>query len=194
MKDANVRIPIGHYASPSFDSPHKGQATLPVPFGPPLLVESYLELTDTRQPRGKGGAQLAAVLERYFPLPLRLTQRWSKPFKGQRRLYAWEALPPEGFVALGMLCSTSEEAPPLESIRCVPLEWCKLASAPPEFLWDDSGSSGTPGSIWVINKLRLIAVIPGHDPPPGPFYELRHDHLFLGDVVAAGSSIASSTC
>mmetsp|Transcript_58602 Transcript_58602/g.160808 ORF Transcript_58602/g.160808 Transcript_58602/m.160808 type:complete len:91 (-) Transcript_58602:85-357(-) len=84
-----------------------------------------------------------------------------------------------------MLCSTSEAPPPVESIRCVPLRWVCPSSTPPQKVWDDAGSSGTQGSIWIVNNLRLIAVSAGHDAPAGPFYELRADHFAIAELLAA---------
>ena len=131
---------------------------------------------------------LGSVVERFLPPPVRLTQCWCKRSKGQRQLYAWEAVPPEGFVALGMLCSTSEVPPPIESIRCVPRSWVRPSHTEPQKVWDDSGSSGTQGSIWVVNNLRLIAVTAGHEPPAGPFYEFMSDRSFLSELVSADTS------
>ena len=143
---------------------------------------------------------MPAVLARFLPPPVRLTQRWAKRSKGQRQLFAWEAVPPEGYVSLGMLCSTTPNAPPREAIRCVPAAWVVPATTPPRKVrhnsllvalhvrasalpersarrlaqvWDDSGSSGAQGSIWLVNRLNLIAVTPGHEPPTGPFYDLK---------------------
>jgi hypothetical protein len=33
-------------------------------------------------------------------------------------------------------------------------------------LWDDTGAGGgKPGSIWVVNNMDLMYVVPGYDPP-----------------------------
>ena len=116
---------------------------------------------------------------------MRLTRRWAKRGGGQV-LTAWEAVPPPGFVALGMLCSPTDDAPPVDAIRCVPISWVEESDQPPRKVWDDSGSSGAVGSIWVVNKLQLIAVCAGHDPPAGPgptgrFYTLKAERLWLGE-------------
>lgn len=87
-------------------------------------------------------------------------------------------------MALGMLCSTSEAPPPVDSIRCVPMAWVRLATTPPVKVWDDAGSSGTPGSIWIVNSLKLVVVNAGHDAPAGPFYELKSDRLSLQELTA----------
>lgn len=51
--------------------------------------------------------------------------------RGARSLYAWKAIPPEGFVAMGMLCTTTDEPPDVTAMRCVPLKWCSPTKVPP---------------------------------------------------------------
>ena len=181
MERASLRVCLGHYASASFEPPHK----IKRPSG--TMKESCLELTDAQQPmwRLQTSSWLPSVVDRFLLPPVRLTQCWCKRFKGQRQLYAWEAVPPEGYVALGMLCSTSEVPPPVEAIRCVPFSWVRLSSLAPQKVWDDAGSSGTEGSIWIVNNLRLIAVTAGHDAPAGPFYELKAERAHLSELLAS---------
>lgn len=40
-------------------------------------------------------------------------------------------------------------------------------------VWDDAGTEGRAGSIWVMNSLHLMAVGAGHEPPQGPFWDLK---------------------
>lgn len=47
-----------------------------------------------------------AVLAAVFPHPLRFKQAWHLA-RGDKFLYAWKAVPPEGFLALGNICSTT---------------------------------------------------------------------------------------
>lgn len=185
-----LRLCLGHYASPRLEPPHRLKRPRST------CKESYLEFTDTQLSvwRLHRPALISSIVDRLLPPPVRLTQRWSKRFplinkespKGQRQLYAWEAVPPEGFVALGMICSTTESPPPVTSVRCVPLAWVQQSTFVPEKVWDDAGTSGTHGSIWVINQLRLIAVTPGHDAPEGPFYDLKWDHGLLSQLQGGG--------
>ncbi len=51
--------------------------------------------------------------------------------RGARSLYAWKAVPPEGYIAMGMLCTTTDEAPDVMAMRCVPLKWCSPTKVPP---------------------------------------------------------------
>lgn len=40
-------------------------------------------------------------------------------------------------------------------------------------VWDDAGTEGRAGSIWVMNSLHLMAAGAGHDPPQGPFWDMK---------------------
>lgn len=40
-------------------------------------------------------------------------------------------------------------------------------------VWDDAGTEGRAGSIWMVNSLRLMAAGVGHDPPEGPFWDMK---------------------
>jgi hypothetical protein len=103
---------------------------------------------------------------------MRFKQMWQLP-RGNKPLYAWKPLPPDGYVALGMVCTASDAAPDVSSIRCVPAAWCTVTKFTPVKVWDDSGAGGgKPGSIWIVNPHGLIAIVAGHDAPKETFYEL----------------------
>ena len=76
-------------------------------------------------------------------------------------------------------------------------------------MWDDAGSHGAQGSVWVINSLRLVAIVPGHEvrlrrtgvrpgrayasadcflsyrqAPRGPFYDLKPPLTLDGIAIA----------
>ncbi len=42
-------------------------------------------------------------------------------------------------------------------------------------VWDDAGTEGRAGSIWMVNSLHLMAAGAGHDPPQGPFWDMKVD-------------------
>ena len=124
---------------------------------------------------------LDAVLAQYLPHPVRFRQVWNQQ-RGRRPFFAWQPVPPgEEFIALGMVGTTSEEPPPVDSMRCVHKSLCMRPIMAPQKIWDDSGSSGRQGSIWVVNSLGLLTVSRSHDLPPGPFYQLKSDSFFLVD-------------
>ena len=47
-------------------------------------------------------------------------------------------------------------------------------------MWDDSGAGGgKPGSIWTVNSLDMVAIVPGHDAPKEIFYEFKKKDFSL---------------
>jgi len=48
-------------------------------------------------------------------------------------------------------------------------------------VWEDSGTAGRKGSLWRVNSMGLVEGTTGHDPPPGPFYDmvLTDDNAWL---------------
>lgn len=58
----------------------------------------------------------------------------------------------------------------LNSVDCVPFMCMHLSFAQ---VWDDVGTEGRAGSIWVVNSLHLMVATVGHDPPTGPFWDLK---------------------
>lgn len=63
----------------------------------------------------------------------------------------WLPLPPEGYVALGLVCSINHEKPSLNAVRCVREDLVTAASVG-ALIWDDRGSRTTPDfSAWSID-------------------------------------------
>jgi Ca2+-binding EF-hand superfamily protein len=179
FRPACVRVCLGHYASTDLAKPGAtaGVVRLPVP--------RTLEIVDRRVGRWRlppaDTSELEAFVAAALPPPVRFTLRWSKRLApGGAELYAWEGVPPPGHAALGALCTGSADPPPVDEMRCVPLAWLVHTTAPPIKVWDDAGAGGARGSVWVVNTLGMLAVVPGHDPPRGPFYELDLDAMFAG--------------
>lgn len=163
-KDA---IPLGHFSGVGYDNPNRD--------GKDRLC---LEVTDTTGSWVGGSSWLPHVLDRYMPHPARFRLAWSVTH-GSNPFYAWEPVPPgEEFVALGFIGSKVDKEPDVTCMRCVPLDWVK----PSGFLqkvWDDSGSGGRQGSIWVFNTLGLIGFVSGNDPPRKKGYDLKSRRFFL---------------
>lgn len=123
-----------------------------------------------------------AVISKYFPNPLRYKQMWHLA-RGVKPLYAWKPIPPDGFIALGVVCTTSEVPPSIDAVHCVPSRWCMVTKFNPVKIWDDSGAGGgRPGSIWIINPHGLITLVPGHDAPKDCFHELLHSSFPLEEL------------
>ena len=90
-----TRVFLGHYACTGFVNPDTTKkATKYV----------LIELTDNATTRLLKSKTLETVLSSLFPHPLRMKKVWSL-IRGNKSFYAWKAVPPEGFVALGMLCT-----------------------------------------------------------------------------------------
>ncbi|WLH36014.1 Vps62-related protein [Pseudomonas sp. FP2196] len=65
---------------------------------------------------------------------------WKDSGSGSKRdLSIWRPIPPEGYVALGSVCSSSHEKPSLNAVRCV-REDLVIASGLIEHVWNDKGS------------------------------------------------------
>ena len=161
-----VRVCLGHYASSGLHDPLKGAAAATKKF-------LTIELTDMATLRFRREKALQAVLDRILPPPVRFKLVWHLA-RGNKSLYAWKPVAPEQFVALGMVCTTTDEPPSAASIRCVPMRWCALTTTRPTKVWDDTGGGGgKAGSIWTVNSMDMIAVVQGHDPPRDPSYELN---------------------
>lgn len=138
-----------------------------------------IEVTDYATLRMQRSRVLAAVLDYALPHPLRFKQVWHFS-RGDKSMFAWRPVPPDNFVALGMVCSVSDKEPDVKSIRCVPMAWCAPSRKPAVKVWDDTGAGGgKPGSMWSINSFNMIAVVPGHDAPKEVFYDLNSTRFFI---------------
>lgn len=74
----------------------------------------------------------------------------------------------------------ADKEPDLKTIRCVPRAWCTVSKVVPVKLWDDTGAGGgKAGSIWLVNGMDMIAVIPGHEPPREEQLELNSSKFYL---------------
>lgn len=165
-----VRVCLGMYASKGFANPLKSSYS--------TSRYQLVELTNAATTFGKART-VNAVLAQFCPHPVKFRQVWHLA-RGAKSLYAWQAQAPEGFVALGMLCTTTEDAPDVRGMRCVPMTWVTPTKTQPQKIWDDTGAAGgRPGSIWQVNNLGLVVVVPGHNAPTEVFYDLSASRFFL---------------
>ena len=168
------RICLGYYANVGYGDPRST--------GVAGIELKLIELTDytTAGARFVGSDHMEEVRNKFTPHPVRFHQKWNQQ-KGEKPLYAWEPIPPtDDFVALGMVITTSDTAPPVECVRVVPRKWTKKSLVVPRLVWNDAGTGGRPGSIWIINELGLLWVTSGHEPPSGPFYTAKQEKFFVG--------------
>jgi hypothetical protein len=166
-------LSLGQYASKGFSNPLKSKSG-----GRYQLVE----ITDNATIRLKRAKVLASIVATACPNPTKFKQVWHFA-RGNKSLYAWKPIPPEGFIALGMMCTTVDVPPDLKSMRCVPASWCCPAKSAPYKVWDDTGAGGgKPGSMWTINSMDMLAVVAGHEPPTETFYDLNSNRFFLDNT------------
>ncbi|WP_219266414.1 Vps62-related protein [Pseudomonas sp. Xaverov 259] len=84
----------------------------------------------------------------------------------------WRPLPPEGYVAMGLVYGVDYDKPSRHAVRCVRKDLVMAAQAG-ELIWDDKGSGST-------NDLSLWSVTPPHA-PAGEIY------LAPGTFIGSGS-------
>jgi Ca2+-binding EF-hand superfamily protein len=166
---------VGHYASPDH---HK--------------YPTEVKLVRLRNARGgrfsPSADHKADMVRRYMPHPRRFQQVWNKQL-GEDSIYVWKPIPhAKRFVALGMVVTTTDEPPEREIMHCVPRRWVMPTAFEPQMVWDDSGTGGRPGSLWVVNELGLMAATTGHFRPQGTFYTLKSEGFYIGPNDDLGAS------
>ncbi|OPB09597.1 hypothetical protein BFW91_14325 [Pseudomonas fluorescens] len=84
----------------------------------------------------------------------------------------WRPLPPEGYVAMGLVYGVDYDKPSRHAVRCVRQDLVMAAQAG-ELIWDDKGSGAA-------NDLSLWSVTPP-DAPAGEIYLAPGTFIGLGD-------------
>ena len=154
---SRTRILLGHYATRGFNSPTRLKST-------EKLKYQTIELTDVATLRMKRNQTLQAVLAAVFPHPVRFKLSWHMK-RGANSVFAWRAIAPQNFVSMGMVFTKSDAEPDVTIMRCVPSNWTAPSSKPPQKVWDDTGSGGgKAGSMWIVNDMNMLVLIPGHEP------------------------------
>lgn len=164
LRTRAIKLCIGHYAQQGYVDAKGGDR-----FG--VGTRRMIQVRDCRAFGGAGKEFLEAVGDHYFPRPAGFRQVWTQ-HRG-KPLFVWRPLPSsDAYVALGMVVTTTPEPPPVDIVRCVPKAFCRSRCNQPARVWDDSGSGGKPGSIWVINSLQTLWTVVGHGAPTGTSWEL----------------------
>ena len=183
FKQNKASVCLGHFAGSGYDNPNRDSTE-----------RLYLEITDTSGSWVGGSSWLPHVLDRFLPHPARYRLAWSLTH-GSNPFYAWEPVAPgEEFVALGFVGSKSDKQPTVKAMRCVPRAWCSESSFLKK-IWDDSGSSGRAGSVWILNSLNLIGFVSGSDPPSRKPFDLKGKRFFLKeftDTLSGGQQVTAA--
>jgi len=149
---------------------------------PPASLQGFtIELTDTNV---TGLSKSRNLNERYinyiFPHPVQFKLAWN--LRGG--VHIWKAIPPtNNYVSLGIVATISSREPLLSSLRCVHKGLVTRTSWKPVKIWDNSGTSGKKGSLWVINSLGMVGTTEGYEEPTGEFYDIRDWKLVASNVV-----------
>ena len=101
LHNNKTRLCIGHYALPGLAEPSTKSG-----FG--LGGNRYLliEVTDNNKSRVSKSKAIDTLLALCFPAPLRFRLVWHFQ-RGAKSFWAWRPQPPDGFIALGMIFTTS---------------------------------------------------------------------------------------
>ena len=100
-----------------------------------------------------GSPYLKDVIDALFPHPVRFRQVWGQEWK-HVSAFAWAAVPPPGFVAIGMALTATPEPPDVRSTRCVPKQWTRRATAAPALVWENADGGGRAASVWIVASWR----------------------------------------
>ena len=169
--NSTASICLGHYVSDTVYNPSRNSQR--------NIVCQLIELRDSQTLRYSKAKVLESVLAVIMPYPTRFKHVWHLA-REKKVMYAWKPIPPDGYIALGMICTDSDAPPEVSSLRCVPIQWCVPTKFTPHKVWDDIGAGGgKPGSIWIINSMGMFAVSPNPEKPNDTFYEIPNKKFFL---------------
>lgn len=89
--------------------------------------------------------------------PLDYELVWKDTGSGARTNFSiWRPLPPEGYVAMGLVCGVGYDKPSRNAMRCVRADLVSPANVD-ELLWSDKGSRAlTDFSAWTITPPRAL--------------------------------------
>lgn len=170
LRRNRARVCVSHYPACGFEPPDRA----PLPAGlrkrPGPLT---LEVIDDGGGGITGSAKLPAVARAAMPYPARFQLAWSVT-SAKQPLYVWRALSPSPatHTPLGMVATATDQPPPLTALRCVPRRWLKPAVVPPAQVWENAGSGGRRGALWVVNALGCLEATTGGALPTACCFDL----------------------
>lgn len=194
LRRNRARVCITHYAAVGFDSPDKA----PLPAGlrnraGPLT----LEIIDDGGSGITGSAKLPAVVRAAMPHPQRFQLAWSVQ-AGQQALYVWRALSPSPtHIPLGMVATNTDVPPPLTCMRCVPKRWLRPSKISPALVWENAGTGGRRGGLWIVNTLGCMEATTGGSLPTACCFDpidkiaLQYEDLWRPDLKAEAPGAAA---
>ena len=98
-------------------------------------------------------------------------------------MFIWEPIPSEtAFIAVGYICTSSDDQPDPTSVRCIPRKWLTIQSeqenmVSTKLVWDGAGSPGAPGGLYRVSQLGLLVGVKGAGGPG----DLIHRPKFQGE-------------
>jgi len=151
--DVTEAVFLGHFigVDKSFAIPEKGSVPL------------VLTVKDTKTSglfSRRDRSSLNHFLDRIMPNPIKFRKEWElKTPDGDKSLYIWTAVPrSDAYVALGCMATKIDEAPPLDSMRCVPKPWTELLERKSlRKEWTDTGMGGTAAALWRVESADPVA-------------------------------------
>lgn len=169
--NSTATICLGHYVSDTVYNPSRSNFA--------KMRCQLIELKDSQTLRYSKSKVLESVLSLIMPYPVRFKHVWHLA-REKKGLYAWKPVAPDGFVAVGVICTDSDVPPEVTCIRCVPMQWCTPSKFIPVKIWDDTGAGGgKPGSIWIVNSMGMFAVSTGPDKPTDTYYDIQTKKFFI---------------
>lgn len=113
-------FPLGDVVSPGFENINESNIVA-------VVCEGVPENGDTSKGKALG-------------VPIDFEQVWKDSGSGAKAdITIWRPIPPDGYVALGMVCSNGRDKPLRNTVRCVRADLV-IASPANRMIWDDRGS------------------------------------------------------
>lgn len=182
--DVGESVMLGHFVCTEWEAPEAGVY---------ILTVKDMDRSGWGVFRNRSRDSINHFLRTFMPHPVRFRQAWTlrppREAVDKQNLFIWQPVAPnEQFVALGCIATTTDEEPPLTSVRCVPIEWTEDATedfaADKSPIWTDAGMGGQPASFWrrkSDHPMELFDVTTGQNAsPPAKMRFMNDGHGEVG--------------